>query len=221
MQAPPPLAATAGDSRMRFVVVVFAVGAIMTAVVGYFGFTGQLGAGIVGTEHGSPPAPPPLTACQGHGALGSFHFQIVAGPKGTFTFNGSSPGPCFAVAVGSTVVMEFQVAHDASALDSWELIAGTGPTDQAPVFPGAGWSDSTRFSGLGAGGTTNFTFHATTAGQYRYVSEVGNHAAVGEWGSFNVTTSALSVSPVTPRVDPIAGASGVHIGAPAWAGRSA
>jgi hypothetical protein len=220
MSSPSAPATSPAASQVGFVVAVFAIGAILTAVVGYFGFTGQLGTGILGTEHGTPPAPTPPAACQGHGALGSFHFVIVAGPKGTLTFNGSSPGPCFAVAAGSTVLLEFQVAHDASAADSWVLIPGSGPIDQAPVFPGAGTSDSGRTTGLGPGQTQNYTFQANTPGQFRYVSEVSDHAAVGEWGAFNVTASALTVASTVAHPNPAASSGSALATTPGMGSRS-
>ena len=188
--SPRPVAPRATRS---FVLATFVLGALVTAVVGYVGITGGLDGGVPGNEHLAPPAVKPLTDCEGKGAIGHFHFVILAGVKGTETFNGSSPGPCIAVAVGSVVNVTFMVDFGAFHQDSWVLIPGSGAADQLPVFPGAGPSDSSRLTGLHPGQLANYTFTASAAGQYRYVSEVDGHVGVGMWGPFNVTSTPLTL----------------------------
>lgn len=185
------------------VVALFVGSAIVAAGVGYLGISGRLGGGIPGTNQGGVPAATPLAKCAGHGALGTFHFSLVARAKGQLSFNASTPGPCFAVAVGSNVTMTLLVAAGANSSDSWVLIPSTGPTDQAPVFPGAGPSDQSRFTGVAPGGMANYTFTVSAAGAYRYVSEVGDHATVGMWGPFNVTSAPVS-SAASPALSDVA-----------------
>jgi FtsP/CotA-like multicopper oxidase with cupredoxin domain len=210
MSHPSPATVPAPPTPRSFVLAVFIAGAVLTALVGYLGLSGTLGAGIVGNESAHAPPPVPLTSCQGKGAEGNFHFIVVAGLKGSETFNGSSPGPCIAVAVGSTVEVTFEVSSEARSPDSWVLIPGEGATNVPPVFAGAGPSSGSRLTGLFPGGSVNYTFNASVAGDYRYVSEVGDHARVGMWGPLNVTSSSLTVgaslsgsrvSPLEPRVD--------------------
>jgi plastocyanin len=171
--------------------VLFVICAAIAGVIGYLGISGALGGGIAGTQHHPPAGPTPLTSCEGKGALGHFTFVIISGIKGTYTFNGSSPGPCIAVASGSTVTVRFEVSSASVVRDSWELIGSSGPANSLPVFPGAGFSNDTRLVGLAPGQSVNLTFQANVAGEYRYVSEVGDHAAVGMWGGFNVTSAPL------------------------------
>ncbi len=185
---------------MGFIVGIFVVGAVATAMVGFLGVSGHLGTGIPGTGTTRTPAATPLSQCQGHDGSGSFRFTIIAQPGGALRFNGSSPGPCFAVQVGSQVTVNFSVDYGAREFSSWELVAGTGPVSGpsalTPVFPGAGWSNATRFNGLYAGQSTVFTFRASVAGAYRYVSEVSAQAAVGMWGPFNVTSPTVGLPSV-------------------------
>lgn len=195
MNPTPGGAASAPSASRSFVLAAFVLGAILTAVVGYWGISGGLDGGVPGNQHLPLSSPTPPRDCQGHGALGHFHFTLIAGVKGTETFNGSSPGPCFAVAVGSVVNLTFYVNLGAFHQDSWVLIPGTGPTDQLPVFAGAGPSDTSRLDGLHPGQNQSYTFTASAAGAYRYVSEVDDHAAVGMWGAFNVTSSPLEAGP--------------------------
>lgn len=188
-----PAKAPASFGR-SFIVGVFIVGAVITLVLGYLGIVGALGGGIVGTQSNGTTAPPPLNSCQGRGQAGSFYFSLVANAKGQGSFNGSSPGPCFAVAVGSHVTMNFSVAAGSNQSNSWALIASTGPVTQPPVFPGAGWSNATATTGIRMNEHRLFTFTATSAGAFRYVSQVAGHAAAGMWGPFNVTSTVLPLT---------------------------
>ena len=185
-----------GARPLAFLVAVFVAGGAITAVVAYLGVVGALGGGIIGTEHHTPPPPPPLTSCLGGDRLGSFHFTFVAGLKGTYTFNGSSPGPCVAVAAGSQVTVTFRVDVAAAGPDSWAVIPSTGPADAAPVYPGAGWTNATATSGIGPGASANFSFTASAPGEYRYVSQVDGHAAAGMFGGFNVTAAPAAALPI-------------------------
>ncbi len=191
LQSAPP-AATPTPPGRTFILAIFLVGIVITVIVGYLGVTGALGGGIVGTHANGVAPPPPLTSCQGHGKAGTFYFAVVANAKGEGSFNATSPGPCFAVAAGSKVTMNFSVAVGSNRSDSWALIGPTGPVTQSPVFPGAGWTNSTATTGLREGQYHEFTFVAATAGSYRYVSQVGDHAAAGMWGPFNVTSGPLT-----------------------------
>jgi hypothetical protein len=192
----------------RFVLALFVGGIVLTVAIGVVGIQGSLGGGIAGTRSGSPPAATSPGNCQGHGRLGSFHFSIVAGAHGVRLFNGSSPGPCFAVAAGSVVTVNFSVSAGWNRSESWELIPSSGPSDQLPVFPGAGFSDARRTSGLAPNSSVAFTFNASTPGAYRYVSETPGAVGAGMWGPFNVTPVPLSA------VQPTAGATGSALGDP-------
>jgi FtsP/CotA-like multicopper oxidase with cupredoxin domain len=218
MEHPTPPSSAVHDHR-AFVAGSLVAGAAITALVGFLGIVGALGGGIPGTHAGSVARPPPLAACQGHDALGTFHFLFVAGLKGSYTFNGSSPGPCVAVAAGSRITVTFELATTATAPDSWVLLAASGPTDAPPVFPGAGPSDATRTVGLGPGQFANYTFSASTAGAYRYVSEVDGHAAAGMFGGFNVTTGPAALAVSGEGTSP--GTSGASAGPGAAGARSA
>ncbi len=183
-----------------FVPVIFAIGFVLVGIVGFLGLGGHLQTTIPGNATAPPVAPVPLTSCQGHAAAGSFHFLIVAGLKGGFTFNGSSPGPCFAVAAGSSVSVTLVVSDQTNQFFGWVLINATGPTDQEPAFPNSGESGAARFTGIAPGQNVTFSFTAGSPGEYRYVSEVSHDASVGRWGGFNVTAPGTSTSaaPVTP-----------------------
>ncbi|MHB8351580.1 MAG: cupredoxin domain-containing protein [Thermoplasmata archaeon] len=177
-----------------FVPVIFAVGFILVGVVAVLGLGGHLQTTIPGNEKAAPTPTVPVTACQGRGASGSFHFLIVAGTNGGLTFNGTSPGPCFAVATGSAVSVTFEVSDRTNQFSGWVLINGTGSTNQEPAFPNAGESGAARFSGIAPGYIVTFNFTAGSPGEYRYVSEVSNDAAVGMWGGFNVTDGPITTT---------------------------
>jgi hypothetical protein len=186
---------TPAPSRpMGLVLGLFIAGTIITVLVGYLGVSGTLGGGIPGTSHTGTPTAPGLSSCEGKDTLGNFQFVLSAGAGGGLRFNTSSPGPCFAVAVGSHVTITLNVLISANRSVSWVLINGTGPTTEPPVLPGAGASDSSRFSGIFPGHNVTYSFVASTAGQFRYVSEVGNEAAVGMWGAFTVTSAPASLA---------------------------
>ncbi|MGI0053133.1 MAG: sulfocyanin-like copper-binding protein [Thermoplasmata archaeon] len=188
----PPLRPPSASPRFgrRFVPVIFAVGVLLTGAVLYVGLSGVLTTAIPGSRQAPAPAIQPLADCQGHSDLGVFHFLIVADLKGGLTFNGSSPGPCFAVAVGSNVSVTLEVSSQGSFFAGWVLINGTGPTDLEPAFAGAGEVGGARASGIAPGSNVTFSFVPTVAGAYRYVSEVAGEAAAGMWGAFNVTANA-------------------------------
>lgn len=192
-----PPASTPHRFPTGFVVALFVAGTVLAVAVGAWGATGHLGAGIAGSRPPASGATPPLSKCQGAGQLGHFYFILVADAAGQFSFNASSPGPCFAVAAGSHVTIHFEIARGTNHTDSFDLINGTGPIDQMPVFPGAGTANGSRLIGMYPGTVVNYTFLASTAGAYRYVSEVGDHAAVGMWGPFNVTAAPLALGPTT------------------------
>lgn len=177
-----------------FVPVIFAVGFLVVGVMAFLGLGGHLQTTIPGNEQAAPTPTVPVADCQGHGASGSFHFTIVAGVRGGLTFNGSSPGPCFAVATGSTVSITFLVSDQTNQFSGWVLINGTGPIDQEPVFPSAGESGAARYAGIAPGQNLTFTFSAGSPGEYRYVSEVSDDASVGMWGGFNVTSGPTSIA---------------------------
>ncbi len=193
--APSPSTGADRSPRRTFVYGIFVLGVIITVVVGYLGVVGALGGGIAGTRSGGVGPTPPLSSCQGHGALGHFDFSIVADARGARSFNATSPGPCFAVAAGSTVSMNFSVAPGTNHTESWALIPSTGPVGQPPAFAGAGWSNSTATTGIPQGANYTFHFAATTPGSYRYVSQVPGDAELGLWGPFNVTASPLTLAP--------------------------
>jgi FtsP/CotA-like multicopper oxidase with cupredoxin domain len=192
----------------RFLVALFIGGILLTVAVGVLGIEGSLSGGIAGTRSGSPPVATSPGNCQGHGALGNFHFSIVAGAHGVRLFNGSSPGPCFAVAAGSVVTVNFSVSAGWNRSESWELIPSSGPADQLPVFAGAGFSDARRTTGIAPGSSVEFTFNASTPGSYRYVSETPGAVDAGMWGPFNVTSVPLTA------VSGTSGATGSALGDP-------
>jgi Multicopper oxidase len=179
------------------VVAFFVIGAIVTGTILFFGLNGAIGGGIPGTVHTTPSGPEPLTKCEGKDAAGSFHFILDVGVGGALRFNGSSPGPCIAVAEGSSVTVTVDVLFGANRSVGWDLISGSGPVVQSPAFAGAGLTGSASTIGIEAGTNATFSFVASTAGEYRYVSEVSDQAAFGVWGAFNVTSGPSALHPPT------------------------
>lgn len=164
------------------------VAVIASIAVGLAGARGYLSGGFPGQTLPAPtPQPPAATSCQGKGAAGAFSFGLIAGEAGRLTFNGTVPGPCFAVAVASTVVMHLYIDPGAGANHSWVLIPAAGSPTSLPVFPGAGFDTNVRFVGIGPGSYANFTFEAATVGNYWYICEVPGHDDAGMHGWFLVT----------------------------------
>ena len=152
------------------------------------------------------PAPSP-TACEGADGLGTFHFLFIGGEPSVnsgINFNGSIPGPCVLVANGSHVFVTFQVSPQSPLNHSWVLIPANGTATSLPAFPGAGFSNSTRFTGLAPGSQAEFSFWTNTTGSYRYICEVPGHYDLGMFGFFNVSahpasgTAAGGLFPLTP-----------------------
>ncbi|MCI4362746.1 MAG: hypothetical protein L3K13_00330 [Thermoplasmata archaeon] len=179
-----------GADPTRLVVLLFVVGTLLAVGVGYLGSANLLGGSIPGTYPGHGGGSP---TCEGRNVTGTYHFVLIAGERGDTNYNGTNPGPCLKVGVGSSVEVTLRVDPAAGSNHSWDLIPGTGPTNASPVFPGAGLTGPTRFTGLPPGTVKNFSFNATTVGLFRYVCEVDDHSTLGMMGWFNVTsTSALS-----------------------------
>ena len=176
--------------------------AAVAAIVGYLGITGGLGGPIPGTEPGNgatTPPPPRTTPCEGGGTGGSHWFDFVGGASSTnqwININGSLPGPCVLVAVDSTITVVFSVGAHSPLNHSWVLVNASANSSALPAFPGAGFSNSTRFTGVAPGGSVTFHFDATRAGSYRYICEVPGHDDAGMWGWFNVTASSSHASAV-------------------------
>jgi hypothetical protein len=143
-----------------------------------------------------PPAP---TACEGADGLGTFHFLFIGGEPNVnsgINFNGSVPGPCVLVANGSHVFVTFQVSPQSPLNHSWVLIPANGTATSLPAFPGAGFSNATRFSGLAPGSQAEFSFWTNTTGSYRYICEVPGHYEAGMYGFFNVSAHPAPAVPV-------------------------
>jgi FtsP/CotA-like multicopper oxidase with cupredoxin domain len=200
-QATPPSLGTTTSPTSRptgFVVGAFVLATLVGVSVLYLGLNGGFGGTIPGSHTGPPQAPggrgPDLAACEGKDRLGTFTFSFVAGSGGTTKFNGTSPGPCVAVAVGSQVTVNFSVASDAGANHSWVLVeaANASSAVSTPVFPGAGFTGADRFMGIAPGAWLVFHFNATAAGTYQYICEMSGHYALGMYGWFYVSASASS-----------------------------
>lgn len=190
--APAPGAPSpAHEDPRRLIVVLFVVGTVMAILVGYLGETGRIGGPIPGTYSGSGGA---AATCEGHNTTGSYHFVLIAGERATYTFNGTSPGPCLLVGLNSQVEITFRVDPNATVNHSFDIVPATGPTNVTPVFPGAGLTGPQRFAGLPPGSERNFTFQATAAGAYRYVCEVSGHFDLGMFGSFTVAAPSATTT---------------------------
>jgi plastocyanin len=184
-----------------FIVGAFVVAALVGGAVLYIGITGGFGGVIPGSHKGSGgPSGPNLANCEGKDKLGTFTFSFVGGPGGSTTFNGSQPGPCVAVVVGSKITVDYSVAADAGQNHSWVLVdaANASTALSTPVFPGAGFTGAVRFTGLAPGGSIVFHFNATAVGNYQYICEIATHYDLGMHGWFNVTAQpTTSVAPST------------------------
>ena len=188
-----------------FIVGIFVISSVIGAIVLYAGASGAWGGEIPGTYHGAPPGPPhPLTSCEGKDRKGTFSFSFVGGVGGGYNFNGTHPGPCVAVVVGSTITVNFSVAADAGTTHTWVLVnaANASTALATPVFPGAGFTGASRFMGIGPSAYMVFHFNATAAGSYQYICEMTGHYAGGMWGWFNVTALPASTTAVPLTSEP-------------------
>jgi hypothetical protein len=182
----PPGAPDPHARPTAFIVGAFTLSAIIGGAVLYFGLTGGLGGPIPGAHAGNGIAatPPDYAACEGHDGQGDFSFSFVAGTGGALAFNGTHPGPCVAILVGSSVTVNFSVAADAGTNHTWVLVnaANASSAVSTPVFPGAGLTGAARFMGIAPGTWMVFHFNATAAGTYKYICEMPGHYAAGMWG---------------------------------------
>ncbi len=185
----PPSARTAPRTPWRFIVVAVVAAAAIAAVIGYLGVTGQLGGVIPGTSHTGSGTP---ARCEGNVGAGPFHFTFVSGVHGGYNFNGTVPGPCVLVLVESNITVTFENSPDAGLAHSWVLIPAGGTATSLPAFPGAGFANATRFSGIPPGARATFTFTASSAGSYQYICEVTGHYDLGMHGWFNVTATKVT-----------------------------
>ena len=146
----------------------------------------------------SPSPAPTSTVCEGADGLGTFHFLFIAGEPNVnsgINFNGSIPGPCVLVANGSHVFVTFEVSAQSPFNHSWEVIPANGTATSLPAFPGAGFANATRFSGLAPGSRAEFSFWTNITGSYRYICEVPGHYEAGMYGSFNVSAHPAPAVP--------------------------
>lgn len=179
------------ETPLRFFIAISVVALLVALLVGYAGATGRFGGPIPGSSSPSGPngsGTPPV--CEGKNRTGNFTFVFVAGLRGTLTFNGTSPGPCVVVGVGSHVTVILEVSADSGNSHGWDLIALGAPTNSSPVFPGAGLNGSDRLVGNLPGTNATFHFLAATAGVYEYLCEVPGHADAGMRGTFTVVSGA-------------------------------
>jgi hypothetical protein len=199
-----------------FIVGAFVLAAVVGGAVLYIGLTGGFGGVIPGSHTGSggPGGPNPAN-CQGKDTLGTFTFSFVGGPRASTSFNGSHPGPCVAVVVGSKITVEFSVATDSGQNHSWVLVdaANASTAVSTPVFAGAGFTGAARFIGIAPGASIVFHFNATAIGSYQYICEMMGHYATGMYGWFNVTAQP------TPSAAHATAAPSL-LGAPTWLVRS-
>jgi hypothetical protein len=180
--------AAAGDhDPTRLIILLFVAGTLLAIAVGYLGNSNLLGGSIPGTYAGHGGTTP---ACEGSNKTGEYHFLLIAGEKGSISYNGSTPGPCLEVGIGSAVVVTLRVDPASGNNHGWDLIPSSGPVNVSPVFPGAGLTGSARWTGIAPGTEQNFSFNATIAGTYRYVCEVDDHASLGMNGTFTVAPQA-------------------------------
>jgi hypothetical protein len=179
---------SAGDHEpTRLIIILFVVGTLLAIAIGYLGNANRLGGSIPGTYAGHGGTAP---ACEGSNRTGAYHFLLIAGEKGSISYNGSTPGPCLEVGIGSAVVVTLRVDPASGNNHGWDLIPSAGPVNVSPVFPGAGLTGSARWTGIAPGTEQNFSFNATIAGTYRYVCEVDDHASLGMNGTFTVAPQA-------------------------------
>ncbi|HKV90163.1 MAG TPA: hypothetical protein VJQ43_03085 [Thermoplasmata archaeon] len=191
------MASPAPPNTTGFVVGVFVLGTLVGVVVLALGLTGGLGGPIPGTHPGNGISTPPSPAsCEGKDQKGNFTFDFVGGIGGTLTFNGTHPGPCVALVVGTQVTVKFSVAADAGTTHTWVLVNASNASAavNTPAFPGAGFTGADRFMGIGPGASMVFHFNATVVGAYQYICEMSGHYAGGMWGWFNVTATPAAAA---------------------------
>jgi plastocyanin len=179
--SPPP------SRPWRFLIAVIVLSTLVSAAIGYLGATGKIGGAIPGSTLGSGSSAPPIN-CQGGTTVRSYFFEFIAGIDGSLSFNHTTPGPCVRIPAGSSVNVTFQVDPTSNANHSWVLVPNGG-AKTLPVFPGAGFSNDTRTTGIAPGSSAEFTFVVSTAGTYEYICEVDDHSKLGMYGYFYVTAA--------------------------------
>jgi hypothetical protein len=182
---------TADPRPTAFIVGAFVLASIVGGAVLWIGLSGDFPGTIPGSHIGTGAGPPPTPAsCEGKDLLGNATFSFIAGGGGGFWFNGTHPGPCVAVVVGSSITVDFSVADDAGQNHSWVLVNASNASTalSTPAFPGAGFTGGARFMGIEPGSSTVFHFNATVVGSYQYICEMTGHYGKGMWGWFNVTS---------------------------------
>lgn len=192
-------------SPWGFIVGIFVVGAVIGAVVLALGLAGAFPGSIPGSRLGTGNHPEPLTSCEGGDQQGNFTFTFVAGMNGGLWFNGSRPGPCVAVAAGSSITVGFSVAANAGTNHSWVLVNASNASSavSTPALPGAGLTGAQRFMGIAPGSNVTFHFDVPVAADYQYICEMSGHYAAGMWGWFNVTATPATSSVVPHPVAPL------------------
>ncbi len=115
---------------------------------------------------------------------GARFVSVLAGPGGTLTFNGTTPGPSMTVVNRTAVCAKLSVDPSAGVSHSFKIIGVGGTASSPTAFPGANTTDPTIGTQPGASQTIRFV--ASPAGAYKYLCAVDNHAAT-MWGYFNVT----------------------------------
>jgi plastocyanin len=189
---------------MAFILGVFVISAVIGGAVLALGLAGSFPGYIPGSHLGTGNHPASITACEGADQKGNFTFSFVAGRNGGLWFNGTRPGPCVAVAVGSSITVQFSVAANAGTNHSWVLVNASNASTalSTPAIRGAGLTGAQRFLGIAPGANATFRFNVTVAASYQYICEMPGHYAAGMWGWFNVTatpaTSALIAHAPSP-----------------------
>jgi hypothetical protein len=208
-----PTAPPGAPSATAFIVGAFVLSAIVGGAVLYIGLSGDFPGTIPGSHIGTGASGPPSPAsCEGRDKLGNDTFSFIAGGGGGFWFNGTHPGPCVAVVVGSSITIDFSVADNAGQNHSWVLVNASNASAavSTPAFPGAGFTGAARFMGIGPGASLVFHFNATAVGAYQYICEMTGHYSQGMWGWFNVTSA-----PIPPAVShaetPLVGGAGLGV----------
>ncbi|MCI4370783.1 MAG: hypothetical protein L3J81_05600, partial [Thermoplasmata archaeon] len=156
-----PSPPTTSARPTAFIVGAFVLASVIGGTVLYIGLTSGFPGTIPGSHIGSGiTAPPNPASCQGRDRLGNDTFAFVAGGGGGFWFNGTHPGPCVAVVVGSQITVDFSVAADAGQNHSWVLVNASNASSalSTPAFPGAGLTGVARFMGIAPGSSLVFHF---------------------------------------------------------------
>lgn len=159
--------------RLTVVVALVIVSGIVAATVHW-------GVGPFARSPGSP-------AGNGDGTnpcAGAEFFGLLAGPGGTLTFNGTTPGPAMTVRNQTSVCVALSVDPSAGISHSFKIVAFGGTASSPTAFPGANTTAPTTGTQPAAAETIRFV--ASPAGTYMYLCGVGDHAAT-MWGYFNVT----------------------------------